>query len=89
MLNLIAGNASTVGSDSDVVVDLSPYLRKGRREAKVKRMTAPSLDSKDASRVLWAGQSYENGTASGGEVIEGLDNGTVTVQGSEGVLVFF
>ncbi|EJD07106.1 uncharacterized protein FOMMEDRAFT_77371 [Fomitiporia mediterranea MF3/22] len=94
LLNLSVRNESTSAADAaldEVVVDLSSYVRggKGKSGAKVKRMTSPGLDSKDVSRVLWAGQSYENGTASGEEVIENLEDGKVTVQGSEGVLVFF
>ncbi|CAL1716179.1 unnamed protein product [Somion occarium] len=71
-----------------VTVDLSPYVRENQH-ATMKRMTALGLDSTDSRTATWAGQSYENGTASGVEVIESLDEGKVTVQGSEGVLVFF
>ena len=39
--------------------------------------------------ITWAGQSFTNGTASGTEVVEALQDGKVTVKGSEGVLVFF
>ena len=72
-------------------VDISPYVRntKGKDIASLKRMTSPGLDSKDVGSVLWAGQSYENGTASGSETIEKVTNGTVTIQGSEGILIFF
>jgi hypothetical protein len=52
-------------------------------------MTAPGLDSKDVRAVTWAGQSYENGTASGALDVESLVDGAVTVRGSEAVLVFF
>ncbi|KAI5117369.1 hypothetical protein M0805_004359 [Coniferiporia weirii] len=91
ILNLAVRNESTSAADAAldaVTIDLSPYVRFGKA-AQVKRMTSPGLDSKDVSKVLWAGQSYEDGTASGKEDIEKLDNGKVTVQGSEGVLVFF
>lgn len=71
-----------------VTVDLSPYVRTDN-EAKVKRLTSIGLDSTDSSAAKWAGQSYENGTPNGEEAIESLDNGKVTVQGSEGVLVSF
>lgn len=92
-----SASATDVAAGS-VTVDLTPYLRVGgscsgsrdEGEARVKRMTSPGLDSKDVSQVTWAGQSFENGTAMGVEVVEGLQNGTmVTVPGSEAVLVFF
>lgn len=91
LLNLAVRNVSTSAEDAEndaIVVDLTPFLRE-EEGAKVKRMTSPGLDSKDVGLVTWAGQSFENGTASGEEVEERLENGTVTVMGSEGVLVFF
>lgn len=92
LLNLAVRNVSTSVGDAEkdaVKVDLTPFLRGKGKGAKVKRMTSLGLDSKDVSLVTWAGQSFENGTASGKEVVEGLENGTVSVMGSEGVLVFF
>lgn len=71
-----------------VTLDVGKYAQQGR-EPTVKRMTAPGLDSKDSTRVTWAGQSYANGTPSGTKVVESLQGGKVTVQGSEGILVFF
>ncbi|ETW83108.1 major facilitator superfamily [Heterobasidion irregulare TC 32-1] len=54
-------------------------------------MTAPGMDSKDSSKVVWAGQSYANGVSEGDEVVEVLSSSDtrVTVGGSEGVIVFF
>ncbi|KAL5525513.1 hypothetical protein ACEPAG_6849 [Sanghuangporus baumii] len=94
LLNLAVRNVSTPEEDAaqnEAVFDLSPYLQESSNngQAKVKRITSPGLDSKDVSRVVWAGQSYENGTAFGEEVIEQLEGGMVTVRASEGVLVFF
>ncbi|KDQ57014.1 glycoside hydrolase family 79 protein [Jaapia argillacea MUCL 33604] len=86
ILNLSTRNVTSSQDAGEVVVDLSEYV--SGSGATVKRMTAPGLDSKDSSLVTWAGQSYENGTASGMEVIETLQGGSVTVKGSEGVLVF-
>lgn len=55
----------------------------------VKRMTAPGLDSTDSATTTWAGQSFENGVASGVEVVEGLVNDiSVVVNGGEGVIIF-
>lgn len=94
LLNLAVRNVTATAAEQEaaaVTVDLSHLVEgigKGS-SAKVKRMTAPGLDSKDSSTATWAGQSYANGVASGKEVIEGLQRGLVTLQGSEGVLVFF
>lgn len=90
LLNLAVRNVSSSQDEGEVQVDVSTWLRaKGGKGVKVKRMTAPGLDSKDSDTATWAGQSFANGTASGVEVVEGLQNGTVGVKGSEGVLVFF
>ncbi|KAK0615094.1 hypothetical protein B0T17DRAFT_646477 [Bombardia bombarda] len=60
------------------------------RGATVKRMTAPSVDEKDAARVTWAGQSFRDGKAVGDVVVENLGpNERVSVKESEGVLVTF
>ncbi|EPQ54385.1 hypothetical protein GLOTRDRAFT_44058 [Gloeophyllum trabeum ATCC 11539] len=89
VLNLAIRNATATEEQKGaaaVTLDLGGYVKEGC-EARVKRMTAPGLDSKDSTAVTWAGQSYANGTASGEEVVETLQKGVVTVQGSEGVLV--
>ena len=89
ILNLANRNVSTSSADADALavnVDLSPYLLGG--EARVKRMTAPGMDSTDAQTATWAGQSYANGIATGDESAEETRNGIVCVEGSEGVLVF-
>ncbi len=58
--------------------------------ASVKRMTAPSVDEKDAAKVTWAGQSFRNGNAVGGVVVETLKAGEkVSLRDSEAVLVVF
>lgn len=66
-------------------------MREGKngQTVKVKRMTAPGLDSKDSETATWAGQGFANGTASGEEIVEGLESGRITLKGSEAVLVFF
>jgi Glycosyl hydrolase family 79 C-terminal beta domain len=89
ILNLANRNASMSASDAvalEANIDLSPYLQGG--EAKVKRMTAPGMDSTDTQTATWAGQSYADGTAAGDESVEQTQNGVVRVAGSEGVLVF-
>ncbi|KZT29970.1 glycoside hydrolase family 79 protein [Neolentinus lepideus HHB14362 ss-1] len=90
VLNLAIRNVTASDEEKEaavVYINLSDYIEEGST-AKVKRMSAPGLDSKDSSAVTWAGQSYENGTASGVEVVETLEDGILSVQGSEGVLVF-
>ena len=82
-------NISSPADANQVTVNLKQWSR-NIGNAKVKRMTSPGLDSKDSRLTTWAGQSFENGTASGTELVEGLShNGDVTLKGSEGVLVFF
>ncbi|GJE88664.1 glycosyl hydrolase family 79 C-terminal beta domain-containing protein [Phanerochaete sordida] len=87
LLNLAVRNVSSSQDVGVAQVDLSAWTKGG--QAKVKRMTAPGLDSTDSDTATWAGQSYTNGTASGKEVIEQLQQGKVAVKGSEAVLVFF
>ena len=96
LLNLAVRNITTSVEEADemsISVDVATLARKGEAgrvsQARVKRMSSPGLDSKDVSKVLWAGQSYESGVASGEEFIESTQDGRVTVQGSEGVLLFF
>ncbi|GAB7359859.1 hypothetical protein MBLNU230_g7387t1 [Neophaeotheca triangularis] len=56
----------------------------------VKRMTAPYVDTGDTTLATWAGQSFEQGTAVGEFDIEELEvGGTVSVRGSEAVLIFY
>ncbi|KAK4502634.1 hypothetical protein PRZ48_006060 [Zasmidium cellare] len=61
-----------------------------RRQAKVKRLTAPHVDEKDSSKVTWAGQSFNGGVGEGNVVVEQVGkDGCVDVRGSEAVLIFF
>ena len=56
----------------------------------VKRLTTPSIDEKDSSKVLWAGQSFRHGDAEGEVDIEEVGRDCViTLRGSEAVIVFF
>jgi len=58
--------------------------------ATVKRMTAPSVDEKDAAKVTWAGQSFRNGVAEGKLQLEELGaNEKLVLKDSEAVLVIF
>jgi len=75
-------------SDSTVSLDISHHSHAHRGWAK--RMTSPFVDEKDSAKATWAGQSFENGTASGGLNIEEVGQGSVVrVRGSEALLVFF
>lgn len=87
LLNLHVRNVSSSQDTGAISVDLNAWTRKGTN-AKVKRMSAPGLDSKDSDTATWAGQAFTNGTASGKEVVEQLQGGKVVVKGSEAVLVF-
>lgn len=93
LLNMAIRNVTTSEADAAklaVTVDLSSYLRsEGKHSATVKRMAGPGLDSKASGNVTWAGQSYEQGVPNGGLQVESLEGGSLTVQGSEGVLVSF
>jgi len=92
LINTAIRNVTMSQSDIEketVTFDLTPFIDPKRPIPKVKRMTALGADSKDVDSVTWAGQAFTNGTASGKEVIERLERGTITVKGSEGVLVFF
>jgi hypothetical protein len=92
ILNLSPRNETTSSTEArqvEVTLDISAYIGKSTgQNAAVKRMQAPGLDSQNSSTVTWAGQSYANGTAFGEEVFEKVQNGLITVPGSEGALVF-
>lgn len=76
-------------SDYTFRFDLSQHCDQ-HGKAFVKRMTAPYVDTGDTQMVAWAGQSFENGSASGEVVIEELGHrGIVEVRGTEAVLVLF
>ena len=76
ILNLANRNISTSAVDADALavdVYLSPVLQ--GNEAKVKRLTAPGMDSTDSQTATWAGQNYMNGTPEGDESVEETQNG--------------
>ncbi|KAJ0162386.1 Beta-glucuronidase [Colletotrichum tanaceti] len=78
-------------SDHTVRLDLSSLAHAGRGDrARVKRMTAPYVNTGDARLSSWAGQSFPLGEPVG-EVDIGTvgEDGVVAVRGSEAVLVFF
>ncbi|KAF4122863.1 glycoside hydrolase family 79 protein [Geosmithia morbida] len=82
-LNPYYGDASE--SDYTVQLDLSSYIR---NSASVKRLTAPSVDEKDASNVTWAGQSFKYGDAEGETQQESVSGANiVSIRGSEAILV--
>jgi hypothetical protein len=92
ILNLSPRNATTsspAAQQVEVTLDISGYLGgSANQHSAVKRMQAPGLDSKNSTAVTWDGQSYVNGTAFGAEASEKVQNGSITIPGSEGVLVF-
>ncbi|KAK3984392.1 hypothetical protein QBC44DRAFT_337010 [Cladorrhinum sp. PSN332] len=77
--------AGQKGERREVLVDLGKY-----KGVVVKRMTAPSVDEKDAGKVTWGGQSFRNGNAIGAVTMEKVEEGgKVKVRDSEAVLVTF
>ncbi|KAG9093425.1 hypothetical protein FS749_014402 [Ceratobasidium sp. UAMH 11750] len=89
LLNMALRREGRVANETEtVVVDVSKWSRSGK-EAKVKRMSAAGVDSKDVNKVTWAGQSYTNGVPLGELNMERPKAGRVRVRGSEGVLVVF
>ncbi|KIW11459.1 hypothetical protein PV08_10759 [Exophiala spinifera] len=73
-------------STEDFSLDLNLGLS---GQAWVKRMTAPSVDETRSQNVTWAGQSFPNGEAIGKLEIEEVGKGgSVSVRGSEAVLIF-
>ncbi|ETS82157.1 hypothetical protein PFICI_07159 [Pestalotiopsis fici W106-1] len=75
-------------SDFTINLDISEFLPAGNASASVKRLTAPSVDEQDTSQVLWAGQSFKYGDASGNLTIEKVSaSKIVNIRGSEAILV--
>jgi len=75
--------------DYTVSVDISKHMYR-RKQAWVKRMTAPHVEEKDTAAATWAGQSYEQGLPIGNLDVERVGrDGIVNVRGSEAVLIFF
>lgn len=75
--------------DSSIRLDISSFPRKNPFKTHYKRLTAPSVDEKEADHVLWAGQHFKNGSASGPVEIESLHwREPIEIRGSEAVLVY-
>ncbi|KLO15240.1 hypothetical protein SCHPADRAFT_871320 [Schizopora paradoxa] len=90
LLNLNTRNTTTSAADAAelaVTVDVSKLA--GHGVVTVKKMSSPGLDSKDVDNVLWAGQAFTNGTATGIEVAERVKDNQITIAGSEAALIFF
>ncbi|KZT52421.1 glycoside hydrolase family 79 protein [Calocera cornea HHB12733] len=86
LLNMDIFNITSPSPRPAVTIDLSPLV--GQGSVTLKRMTAPGLDENDPTAVTWSGQQFYNGTAVGQESVETAAAANVTVQASEGVLVF-
>jgi hypothetical protein len=85
VLNMKPYYAGQEAAPTTLSVDIGKH-----KGATVKRMTAPSVDEKDAARVTWAGQSFKDGEAVGELMVERLGPGkAVSVRDSEAVLVTF
>jgi hypothetical protein len=70
--------------------DFSAYLdRKAtQKPIKIRRLTAPGADVKEANITLWAGQEFSTGKPKGKIVEEIIRGGKVDVPASEAVLLF-
>lgn len=91
LINMIVRNVTTSALNLDkepgtVTLDISRLV--GKAKATLKRMSSTGLNERNSSHVSWAGQTYSDGRASGKEVIERVENGSVSVRASEAVLVF-
>lgn len=85
LLNMKPFYAGQTGKRGEVTVDIGEH-----KGVEVKRMTAPSVDEKDAGKVTWAGQSFRDGKAVGEVTVEKVaEGGKVLVRDSEAVLVTF
>ncbi|OBR05683.1 Glycoside hydrolase family 79 protein [Colletotrichum higginsianum IMI 349063] len=78
-------------SDYTVHLDLSSLMHAGSGgSVRIKRMTAPYVNTGDSKLSSWAGQSFPQGEPVGDVDIGTVgEDGAVAVRGSEAVLVFF
>jgi len=83
-------------SDFSVQIDLSAAAvaaaanSTGSQTLRLKRLTAPHVDTKNNSLTSWAGQAFPMGEPVGQMVVETVaKDRVVRVRGSEAVLVFF
>ncbi|KAJ3900457.1 glycoside hydrolase family 79 protein [Lentinula edodes] len=68
--------------------NISSLLSSTNTQISVRRLQAPGADTQLANVTKWAGQTFENGTASGLHIEEKVEGGIVTVEASSAVLVF-
>lgn len=90
LLNMNPCYKESGGDDSTLDLDISAFLgeRLGAGRASFKRLTAPSVDEKDAEHVSWAGQSFKYGDVKGKIQVEYVHHtGMIKLRGSEAVLV--
>jgi hypothetical protein len=91
LINWASYNTSVPDTDTKTVtLDISAWIgsHKNKSNVTAKRMTAPGINTKDSDLVTWAGQAYTNGTAVGRERVEKVEDGVVSLRGSEALLVF-
>ncbi|KAJ3889563.1 glycoside hydrolase family 79 protein [Lentinula edodes] len=68
--------------------NISSLLSSTNTQISVRRLQAPGADTQLANVTKWAGQTFENGTASGLHIEEKVEGGIVTVEASSAALVF-
>ncbi|KAJ3862173.1 glycoside hydrolase family 79 protein [Lentinula novae-zelandiae] len=69
--------------------NISSLLSSTNMQISVRRLQAPGADTQLANVTKWAGQTFEDGTASGLHIEEKIEGGIVTVEASSAALVFF
>ncbi|KAE9407770.1 glycoside hydrolase family 79 protein [Gymnopus androsaceus JB14] len=89
LLNLQIYNETENATRPVASFDISSLLSDPSSEISVRRLQAPGADTLFANVTKWAGQTFENGTASGDVVEEKVLGGIVTVEASSAALVIF
>jgi hypothetical protein len=86
LLNLQAYN-STDGERPSVAFNISNYLASSDTVVTVRRLQAPGFEVNNGSLTTWAGQTFENGVASGILMEEKISGGVIEVEASGAALV--
>ncbi|KIK63165.1 glycoside hydrolase family 79 protein [Collybiopsis luxurians FD-317 M1] len=87
LLNLQIFNETQEETRPAASFDISSLLPNPETIITIRRLQAPGADTKLANVTTWAGQTFENGTASGTIVEERVQGGMVTVEASSAALI--
>lgn len=88
LLNLQIYNQTQDGIRPTASFNISSLLSSTNMQISVRRLQAPGADTQLANVTKWAGQTFEDGTASGLHIEEKIEGGIVTVEASSAALVF-